>query len=195
MWPWSEAFSIVCEANNASSPDTEVLVGNVEALAAFLRDAYHPNDTTWATITIDSKRDSTFNELFGLIESHIWVKVRVGVAIDEGGSGTWQCKICFPEEPGLVYAVDLIALVWVPARADHASWEPAGVLVDDLAHNISRWLNGREAAQLGGLDFDSVAHLLGDCLGVRGCAGPSRVKFMIRLVKLHYVDHLAYLWQ
>ena len=192
MRPRSEAFSLVSEAN-ASSSDAEVLVGNVEAFTACLSDAYHADNTTWGTITIASKWDGALNELLGLIKSHIWVVIRVGVAIDEGGSGTWQGEVLLPEEASLVNAVDLKALVWVPAWADHASWKPASVLVDDLAHNVSCWLDGREAAQLGGLDIDNVANLLCDCLSVRGCSWP-RVKVMFRLVKLQ-LDAIAYLWQ
>ena len=141
----SEAFSLVSEAN-ASSSDAEFLVGNEEAFAACLSDAYHADNTTWGTITIASEWDGALNELLGLIKSHIWVVVCIGVAIDEGGSGTWQSQVLLPEEASLVNAVDLKAFVWVPAWADHASWKPASVLVDDLAHNVSRWLNGRQAA-------------------------------------------------
>ena len=69
-------------------------------------------------------------------------------------------------EAGLVDAVDLIALVWVPAGADHARWKSTRVRVNDGPHDVGGWLNRGEVAELVSLSIHVETNVLGNGLGV-----------------------------
>ena len=92
--------------------------------------------------------------------------VCIFVTIDEGTARTGDAHFLFLEESCLINTVDLVAFVWVPARADHTGTETASIAVDDFAHDSSCRLDGWETLEILSLHVDVVSHVLCDSLSV-----------------------------
>lgn len=149
----------------ASSLDHEIVIGHVVTLNLVLLDVDHPDNTAGRTISVAGKWDCRLQKVLGLFTRHAGLEVCVEVAPNEGTTGSREGPVTFLLEAGLVNGVDLEALVRVPSRADHRCWEGPSVVVNNFSHNGGGRLNGREVAQLVGLNVDVVSHI--PCDGAR----------------------------
>ena len=157
-------------SSNCSSLHCEVLVRDKEPLSLCFSDLEHTDDTTWAAITEGRKRDGMLNEVFSLLESEITSVIGIKVASDEGGAWPGHGPFTLLVEARLVHAVNLVAHVWVPAWADHASWEGTSIRVDDWAHDVGGRCHWRESTEFVCLRVHIVSDHLGDHLRVGWCS-------------------------
>ena len=97
------------------------MVGVIEALGFLLSDLDHADHAARAAIAIGCERNHILEEVLGLLEGEVVPVELVEVAPDEGRTRAGQGPVTLLEKASLVHTVDLIALVGVPARANHAS--------------------------------------------------------------------------
>ena len=97
------------------------MVGVIEAFGFLLGDLDHADDTAGAAVAVGGERDDILEEVFRLLEREVVPIELVEVPPDERRTRPRQRPVTLLEKACLVHTVDLIALVGVPARANHAS--------------------------------------------------------------------------
>lgn len=144
-----------------------------------LRDVKEADAAAGAAITVAGKGDGGLEELLDHVAGHVRLVVGIDEALDEHTAGAGGGEVTRCLEAGLVDLVDLVALIRVPAGANHAGGQVIAIVEDDLTHDAGGGLDGREAAELLGLDLEVVADHARNHGGVRTGAGTLAVDALV----------------
>ena len=145
----------------------KVIIGYILALNPVLRYVDQADNSTGWCITEASKSDATLDKFFSLMASHVLLEVGIDITPDEGTARATECPAPRFDVTRWVDLVDLIALVGVPATADHGSWEAILVGVDYFTHHCRCWLNRWQISELWSLDIHVIANIASNGTSVR----------------------------
>lgn len=122
-------------ASSLSSFNLEVVIWHILALHSILSDVDEADDSTRGRVAEASKGNAALDELRRLELGHVLAEVSIDVAPHEGAAGATQGPAAVLEVTRGVYLVDLVALVGVPAGADHRGGEGVLICVDNFTHH------------------------------------------------------------
>lgn len=97
----------------------EFWVGNVFSLIAILSNVEESDAAAWRAVSETSEGDATQYEFFGFGLGHVRSVVGVDITPDESASWATESPVSGLEVPRWIDLINLVALVGVPAAADH----------------------------------------------------------------------------